>query len=491
MLTAEALRRGRLLPLYFGVVALVVGVSAGILVASVPNSLRLFVIVIGIFIFLASVARVDWGLLVLILISYTRFSDIAIKYHGAPSFAKAFVVLVGIAILIRWVVYGERPAGWQKATILLAAYGLVGYASIIYAADALRVQEATLNFLKDAAIAIIITILLHRGKMLRQVIWVLLAAGIFLGTLSIIQYFTGTFENNYWGFAQADMQHLAGQTKGYRVTGPIGDPNFYAQIMLVLIPLALDRLWNERKQSLRLIAIWAIVVCSLSVVLTYSRGGFVALAVVAALLLIYYRPKPMAWLITLLVVLVVIQFVPAVYTERIMSLSDFLPDAASSEQPGATFRGRASELIVGWLMFRDSPLVGVGYNNYPVYYQEYSRRVGLDPRIAERSAHNLYIEIAAETGLLGLTVFGLIVWDSMQGVWLAWKKFKAAQMNDFAGIVAAFGIGLAGYLVAGLFIHDAYPRYLWILIGIALAIQNVVKNELAVKSFVAENSVIR
>ena len=73
-----------------------------------------------------------------------------------------------------------------------------------------------------------------------------------------------------------------------------------------------------------------------------------------------------------------------------------------------SFRGRMSEYAVGFRMFRDNPVLGIGYDNYAANYLDYSMRIGLDPRRTERSAHSLYLEVLAEQGLLGLLLFGFV-----------------------------------------------------------------------------------
>lgn len=467
------------LQVLYGILGVIVGALAGILVVGIPDVLKLFVIVVGLFAFAASIARVEWGLLVLVFITYTRFSDVAIQYHGAPSVAKSFILLLIIAIFIRWIVYSEKPEGWQQSAFMMMAYGVVTFVSIIYAASPERAQEAWMDLVKNGIIVVVITILLHRATRFRQVMWSLLFAGMFMGTLSVIQYLTGTFGNEYAGFAQAPIKHLVGGVSSHRVAGPIGDPNFYAQAMLVLIPIALDRFWNEENRKLRWLAAWATVVCSLAVVFTFSRGGFLAMVVVFGAMFIFRPPKPSALIITLLIALILFPFVPSEYTARIMTIVDFLPSSEISSAPigEASYRGRLSEVLVGLMMFRDNPILGVGFNNYPVHYQEYSRRLGLDPRLEQRSAHNLYVEVAAETGILGLVTFGVILFITLNGIYRSWQLFRSNGMRKNADMVAAFGIGFIGYLSAAMFVHDAYPRYFWLLLGIGLAIQNVAKNE--------------
>lgn len=466
------------LQVLYAIVGLAVGVISGMLVVGVPDALKLFVIVVGVFAFAVSLARVDWGLLVLIFISYTRLSDVAVQYHGAPSVAKSFVLLLLLAIIARWIVFGDRPEGWQKPTLLMAGYGIVGFASILYAADPTRTQDAAVGFVKDALIVVIIAILLRRAPQFRYVVYTLLAAGIFLGTLSVIQYATGGFDNNYWGFAQAPVMHIVGDTNSSRTSGPFGNPNDYSQIMLVLLPLALDRFWNEKSRWLRILTGYAAMVILLAVVLTFSRSGFVSLVVVGGLIVLYYRPKLTAIFLVLLVGLLMLQFVPAEYLDRMQTLTLFKPGANYNPVGEVSLRGRTSEMLVGWMMFRDHPILGVGVENYPVHYQEYSRRVGLDPRTEQRSPHNLYVEILAERGLLGFGFFALILWMAYRSLMAARRDFMRMENQSYLGLVTAYSIGMFSYFTGSMFMHSAYPRFMWLLIGIALALSQLSQIEL-------------
>ncbi len=474
------------LQVLYGSVGLAVGIISGMLVIGVPDALKLFVIVVGVFAFAVSLARVDWGLLVLVFITYTRFSDVAVQFHGAPSVAKSFILLLILAVLARWIVYGERPDGWQKPVLLLAGFGLARVASMLYAVDSDVAWDASLNFFKDALIVLIIGVLLKRSTQLRHVIWALLIAGIFLGSLSVYQYLTGSFESNFWGFSQAPRMHIVGESSSNRISGPFGSPNVYAQIMLVLVPLALDRLWNEHNRWAKILAGYGLIVVALTVIFTFSRSGFVALMVVVGVLVLYYRPKLSALLSMLLILLFLLQFLPPEYTERIQTLTLIRPGSSYNPIGEVSYRGRASEFLVGWMMFRDHPLLGVGVENYPILYQDYSRRVGLDPRTEQRSPHNLYVEVLAEQGLLGFFFFSLILWVAFRDIIKARRALLNRDHTSLIGMVTAFGISLFGFLVASLFIHSSYSRFLWLLIGIALALPNIVQNELEAQKNGAE-----
>ncbi len=51
---------------------------------------------------------------------------------------------------------------------------------------------------------------------------------------------------------------------------------------------------------------------------------------------------------------------------------------------------------------------------------------------------------------------------------------RQGKANE-AEMVMSFLIAVAGYLIAAVFLHSAYPRYFWLLFGIALAIAHIGK----------------
>jgi putative inorganic carbon (HCO3(-)) transporter len=465
--------------LLYGGIALMLGGIVGLIITQVGNPLYIVVGLAGLVAFIASVVSVEFGLLFLIFISYTRFSDIAVHYYNAPSVAKSFVVLLLVSILIRWAVFNEQPKGWLRPLLLIGVYGLVGFASFAYAQDTQPVALALTEFVKDAIIAIVVVMLLQNGTTLRRVIWTLLVVGIFLGTLSVFQYLTNSFTNEYGGFAQANvMQIVLGEADSYRIAGPIGDPNFYAQVMVVLVPLALERLMHEKRIILRILAGWAFIVSALTVVLTFSRGGFLAMAVSVLVFLILYPPKPNYVPLLMVAAVVILLAIPPSYYERIVSLKEiFQAGSVNYRFQDLAIRGRASETLTGLEMFRQHPFLGVGVGNYSYLYQDYAKSIGLAPTASSaRSAHNLYLEVLAERGAVGFTVFMFLIGISVTTVVNARRKFIEAKMNTYAGLATGFLVGIIGYLVAAVFVHNAYPRYFYLLIGIALSFKLVAEN---------------
>ena len=465
-------------PLVSTLLAAGCGVACGLLALKVGAPLKFLVLALGLGAALTTILKVEWGLLVLVFITYTNLSDIAIKMHGAPSVAKFFIPLLCIAAIVHRLVNRQPITGWQQAGLLLLAYGMVCFTSLLYAADIGRTQQALVVFAKNSMIVLAVTILLQRGALLRQVVWALLATGLLMGNIGVYQYLTGTFDNTYWGMAQTEIQHIVGELDANRLSGPIADANFFAQLLLPLVALALDRFLREEKLHWRLLALWAGSVSFLAMIFTFSRGAFIALIAMTGLYFVRRPPRPHFLVLALVLTLPLLSLVPAEYIERIATIKQALPLIGDGVSDGA-MQGRLGEMLAAGQLFLDHPLLGVGLDNSPLYYQKYTQMLGVSSHLADRSAHSLYIEIAAETGLLGLLAFGAVIFFTFRGLLRSEKALRAAGETQTANLLEAFTIALFGFLVAATFLHDAFPRFLWLLLAIGLAAPTIAANELA------------
>lgn len=460
----------------FAVLAIVIGIAIGFSFVVVREKLFLAGGLIAIFLLAVIVFKPDWGVVLLVFISYTRFSDNLIDYYGFPSIARAYIGFLVVVIAIRWISFKEVPKGWEKAIWPILAYGVVSFASALFKGSFELAQTALFDYVKDVIIAIIIIVLLKDAETFKRTIWILLLVGIFLGGISVYQYVTDDFTNPFGGFGQTDFKNIVAKEKDFRVSGPVGDPNYYAQIMIVLIPLGFERFWNDKNNFRKGVALISLVLSLSAVILTFSRGAFVALIIMGILLILYFRLNVTRIVFILLMTVFFLQFVPENYTARMGTLSFLVPGSGTDPKTEVSYRGRISEVLVGLQMFMDNPVLGVGYNNYNINYLDYSRRLGIDPRFEYRSAHSLYVEVAAETGILGFLVYAFILYSILSKNVQSWRQLSRHHERELATMVAVFSIGFIGYLAAAMFIHDAYPRYFWLLVGIGYSIPNIVEN---------------
>lgn len=484
MVLRENVGGARWLSVLFVFLVITTGIVLGFIIPVADGVVKAVVITVGAIGAVLTLFRVDIGLYGLILMAYLRISDIAIDYYRAPSIFKPFIALLIVAILIQWMRSRETQKGWGRAALLVLAYGLVVFTSLLYAVNYSTAANAASDFAKNGVITVLLVIIIQNRSTFRGAMWVLVIAGIITGSISVFQYLTKTFANAYGGLGQAEILNIVTGVDDYRISGPIGDPNFYAQILVVIVPLAFQFMLSEKKLILRALAAWSLAVCGLSIIFTFSRGGAVALGVVLICLLIYRRLRPLELILIALLIIAMAAFLPEQYNARLNAMTQIVTGQTDVREE-ASLRGRLSELSVAWKMFSQHPLIGVGVGNYPQYYQSYSRQIGLDPRTENREPHNLFLEVAAETGIIGLFVFFMVLIFSFQAIHQAWLTFKKLGITQYADLVAVFGIAFVGYLTAALFIHGAYPRYLWLLVGLALSLPQVAKKTLG--EFTQEN----
>jgi O-antigen ligase len=98
---------------------------------------------------------------------------------------------------------------------------------------------------------------------------------------------------------------------------------------------------------------------------------------------------------------------------------------------------RAAHWLAGVRMFADHPLLGVGIGNYAAAYPAYHPR-GWYAALAH--AHNYYINVAAEAGVIGLAAYVLLAGSAL------WYSYAAIRQSS--GNLSAVPLGVLGALVA-------------------------------------------
>ena len=453
------------LSVFFGVAAVVLGIVFAYLVGQFGLIVLLAIPLL--LIFLVSLGQPLLGLIAFIAITFIQLSEIGIQYHGLPSIAQPLAGLLLVLIVIRIVLFGERPEGWMRAGPIIVVFALVWFSSLLHAGNFSAALDAFVGFAKDALGAFIVIFFIQKPNSLKGAIWSVIFAGLLMSSVSIFQSVTNTYGNSYWGFGGWEFQN-SGSTVNHRLTGPYANPNAFAQVLVFMIPLAIDRLWHERNTALRLVAGFAAGLGILTIIFTYSRGGFVALLFTISLLLLFRRPNILPLLLIAALGIGVIQFIPDNYNLRILSLFQ-LTDLQGNKLTDQSFLGRKSENTVAWQMFLDNPILGVGIGNFPLHYQEYSRLVGLDPRRVERAPASLVLEIFSEQGLIGVAFFVLLMIVIFREIRSARENFAISGLLDESYIVIALTVGFAGYLFMSINKNSAYSNVLWVIIGILLA----------------------
>lgn len=451
----------RQLALGVGVIALAAGLGAAL-----SDPVTVLAVLLGVAGAVVIMRDPTAGLLAIAVFTVLRLPQVATDFHGAPSLFLPLVAVIIISLTLRSLHGADRPSGGWRAAAVIGGFAAVALASVIFSADVASGLHELDLFLRDAAVAVLAGMLLRDSRTLRAVVWVLVGGGLALSALSMFQYLTGTFGSAYGGFAQSAVQNIVGSTDDVRISGPIGDPNFYAQWLIMLIPLAIDRFYDETSLLLKGLAGTAAGLGALTVVLTFSRGGLVALVVVIGLMVLRHPPRPRTLGLLLLSGVLLVPMLPAGYVERTLALTD-LGGVDIGTDP--SLRYRTTEAASAWRMFTADPLGGVGYGNFLPSYTEYTRSLGLDLTQKPREAHNLYLETAAETGVPGIIALGAVFVAAFAALTEGRRRFRRGGDHTADGIGYAIAVAIAGYLITSVFLHMAFARLIWLVLGLALA----------------------
>jgi len=406
---------------------------------------------------------------------YSNVAVIAIRFHGVPRFVGAAIpLLLVVPILHRTVVQRERFVVPPVVPLLflLLSIQLLG---VLFAREPAESALTVLTFLTEGiALFVLFTNSVRSEVVLRRTIWGLLFAGLLIGAVPAVQRLTGTFYNDYGGLAQVNTDVGTPETFASiaRSSGPIGDENRYAQIMLMLVPFGVLCFANSRRRSLRLLAAVCLAFAAIGFVLAVSRGGAVALLMVLLALpaLGLLSVRKLGWVAVVLALMVA---VTPQYRRRIISVAAlphlFSVDVTEEDEPDGAMKGRATEMLAAAYVFIDYPLIGVGPGMFPYYSQEYGNQLGIRRLGERREAHSLYLDIAAENGALGLLLFLAIAALTLQRLHRA-RKLCASEHPDLSRTAAATFVALLSYLATGVFLHFSYQRYYFLVLALAWSV---------------------
>ena len=424
-------------------------------------------------------AKPDIATMAVLAVLYTNAAVVAVRYHGLPYFFGSMVPALLLIPLASYLVFQRQRLIINPALPLIFLFMVIQVAGTLLSENIGASTADLTNFIVEGiGLYFLLTNVVRTPEMLRRAVWVLLLTGLFMGFLSFYQEMTGTYSNNYWGFAQMSNaafrtggQTLFGDETQRRLAGPLGEQNRYAQVLLMLVPLGFFRFLGERSKLMRLLAAVATAFCALGVALTFSRGAAVAFAMVLIIMTFMRFIKP--WQLGLIVLALVLLFtaVPE-YRTRLSTISGFTSiissdgNAAGESEADGSMLSRATEGLAALLVFIDHPVVGVGPGMFRYYYQEYAAFVGLRVLAADRQAHNLFLGLLAETGALGMICFILILYVTLRNLNNVRKRYLLSN-PEYSNFATAFMLAIITYLASGLFLHFAFIRYFWLMMALA------------------------
>ncbi len=460
-----------------GIVALAAGAAIGLATALGIHVPYLVAGVVSPFILLLIYARPHWGATIYMVLVYGDLLSTLTNNYGIPPLARfAGAVLLSAVLGYRLLIRRQLPTR-DAMTWWLLAYGFSLATGIFVAVDKTVVQSDIILFVRDFLTYLVVINIITTPERLRRVLWALLSLAVFLALLTLYQSATGQFDNDFGGLAIYHVSEIASGNDAPRPGGTLGDANFYGQFLLIALPYALYLAFEERAIRARLLGGFAAVTLVAAIIFTYSRGDAVALAVLVLAVVVYKRIRPIYLAGAALGLLALTPLLPAGYIDRLTAAAGAV-SSQSALYNEYSIRGRAGAVEAAIGMFADHLWLGVGRENYPLHELEYLRGSNLAFKSTGIPPHDLYLEIAAEQGLVGLTVFAGVLLTMGLAVREAHRLFLRAGETAEARLVAWLAIGMIGYLASCLFLHGAYIFLFWMQVALIIAMRQIARSAL-------------
>ncbi len=266
--------------------------------------------------------------------------------------------------------------------------------------------------------------------------------------------------------------------QGYTSTGGVGgyflgDENDFCLALNIALPLAIYLFRQARTTRSRVCWGVGIGAMLITIVFTFSRGGFVGLAAMAFYWAVTSKKKSEAIGALVLAAMLVIAVAPPEYWERIQTIT-------GTEDPTGTREQRENFWAAARRMFVASPIWGVGGGNFGVLLPDYAYEIPPQflPNQWGRATHSLYYQLLAEFGLVGVflisAVLVLNVRDLRQIRALGRKGRCSGSIEQLAECLRLSWVGL---LVSGAFISVLSYPHLYYLTALTLVVHRLAVEE--------------
>jgi len=398
-------------------------------------------------------------------------NGVAITRFFAP---LAFLLVLGELLRRGARIRADLPLAWSGAYVLWAM------ASGLWTVSG----EGTVFLLQSLAIALVFMLLfaslLNTERDLRRFAHVFAATAGFMGAISLFAFATST--ETLLGFELLQ----AGRSQGL-----VGDPDFFAAMQLVALPLVLVLLSETRNHRVRLSLTVVLFALLGSVFTSLSRGAFLALLVLS-LLLVASRPEKLFQsrrqkAVTLLVAsLGMVVFFSRPYArEQVTTRAESI--YAPKDRDEASGAGRTNLWKAAASTAAAHPVTGIGYGSFRYVSEDLLLRTpGVDPLLLQNrdegdnfAAHSAYFGTAAELGWTGLLILAGLIVSTAALFRRTAIRARAAGAHFLGRISHALMLGVIAWAATAIFLSAETSRMTWILVGLSLALPKLLPTRAA------------
>jgi putative inorganic carbon (hco3(-)) transporter len=352
----------------------------------------------------------------------------------------------------------KKKLPFNTVTVLWFAFILFMTITTIFALNPLVSWNIWDRTIKIMLLGILVPVLMMTPRRIHALIWMII---ICLG---------------YFGVKGGIFTVVTGS--GSHVLGPpssqIADNNNLALALVMSLPLMNYLRLRSGSRLARTGLLAAMVGTTFGIMGTFSRGGFIGLGVMAAYLWWKSSRRIALAVATLAVVVPAYLLMPSSWFDRMGTLKDV--------KSQTTFLTRYDAWMVNLNVALARPTGGgfASSEDGNVYRQySYGRSFYLDPKTGQtggHAAHSIYFQVLGDHGFVG---FGLYFALQLSALALLWRVRKAARkipdMVWAADLIAMIQVSYLAFFVSGAALSMAYYDLVYLFIGIALALDQMVK----------------
>ncbi len=406
---------------------------------------------------------------IMVVIEVTNVSGLLGPETGIPFFPASLLLgLFTVGFALRDPKNRSRLNAWTVIcagflVVYLATQAVASVGSVDVATSQASMYRATL----DCVFVMVILLLIQLTARPWTVAAAIVVPIAVLCSLTVINQLVFGGGMPFGGFAAVAPHSGADQGFGTpRYGGPLPDSNFWGRHLVMVLPLSAALLTRALRSGRRsAVAMWMATVLAVlaGVYLTHSRGTYMTAAIAMVIWFLASERSVRRRGLAMLPLAMLAFAVPGVGNRLLETLAD-VSQAQGNFNIDVSVLTRLAAQQMAWMMFEERPYFGFGPATYPGQVINFAGRVPIAVREPTNAPHNLYAEVAGESGVFGLAGLAVLILGFLTVVVL--RILTQLRSSDRV-LAAAVCAGIVAWSIASIALHMAYFRTFGIVLALA------------------------
>lgn len=381
--------------------------------------------------------------------------------EGIPdlTFDRLVIFLIFISLITSYRIRKKRFIPNTNLEMLMVFFSFSLIFSIPRSLNPISATQTVLDsYLMPFVLFFLAKNLFDSDKKLNTLLNALLFMGVYSSLIGIFEYATGMplFDAPIWKESAVVR----------RVPGSFGSPEIFGAVLASIFPIALYKYFQQKKISRKLLFVGVLTLVSIGIFLSFFRTCWLSLFIVLSIMVVLSR-KFRKMLLPLVIISGVIlfwswdRFKYTLVYERLTSQGPILT--------------RLGLLATAVKMFLAKSIIGFGFGNFNVLFADFrSPFLSIPgtfvhlPSTGRFAAHNSYLTILVETGIIGFIPFLLILAIILQRGWRLYRTADGGYFKDkewYAVFIAVFFAFTVPGLFQSMFHYSSFSNQLFYLIA--------------------------